>query len=129
MAAAWDMPNEPAESNFKSKVKATARRTGLDVHGAERYAAGLHPLFETNMLPEGQYQQAVQRECNCCKASRAISTPTRRFCSGVDYDMREAASCSARQDAPYATVDTPGGVMYSGYRETVATASPCRPSV
>ncbi len=126
-----DMPNEPAESNFKSKVKATAypcvERGGLvwTYMGPSATPPAL-PLFETNMLPEGQYQaQAVQRECNWLQGLEGdFDTSHAAFLhsGGVDYrSMREGSFFyyTLRDKTPrYATVDTPGGVMYTGYRET-----------
>src|SRR5216684_4818868 len=65
-----DMPNEPAESDFKSKVKAVAyptqERNGIvwTYMGARQTPPPL-PSLEGNMLPEGEWNvTAVQRECN-----------------------------------------------------------------
>ena len=68
--ACVDMPSEPAESNFKTKVHAQ----GLPVHRARRHHLGLHgpardppplPNFEANMLEEGQFSlYTIFQECN-----------------------------------------------------------------
>src|SRR5438309_3192555 len=65
-----DMPNEPAESDFKHKVKAVAyptqERNGIvwAYMGARQTPPPL-PMLEGNMLPEGEWQvTAIQRECN-----------------------------------------------------------------
>ena len=90
--ACVDMPSEPAESNFKNKVRARAypvrraQRRRLDVHGpASRAAAAARP--------RGQH------------AGRRASTPSRRSCASATgcrprgrHRHRPPASCtSARQ--------------------------------
>src|SRR5579884_3503965 len=65
-----DMPNEPAESNFKDKVRATAYPTterGGIVWAYMGTSETLPPLpdLEPNNVAEGQGQlQAIQRNCN-----------------------------------------------------------------
>ena len=65
-----DMPSEPAESNFKNKVHATAyptqERGGLVwIYMGPRAVPPPLPDLEVNMLPEGQYSSApMRRECN-----------------------------------------------------------------
>jgi phthalate 4,5-dioxygenase oxygenase subunit len=71
-----DMPNEPAESDFKSKVKAVAyptrERGGIVwVYMGPRSAENLPPLpdLEGNMLPDDQTGIGIfQRECNWMQA-------------------------------------------------------------
>src|SRR5579871_3712059 len=71
-----DMPNEPAESDFKSKVKAiaypTRERGGIVwVYMGPRGQAELPPLpdLEANMLAEDQTGIGIfQRECNWMQA-------------------------------------------------------------
>ena len=57
-----DMPNEPAESNFKTKVKATAyptqERGGIVwTYMGPRATPPPLPDLEANMLPEGEYAE------------------------------------------------------------------------
>jgi len=65
-----DMPSEPAESNFKTKVHATAyptqERGGLVwIYMGPRAVPPPLPDLEVNMLPEGQYfVGAYASECN-----------------------------------------------------------------
>src|SRR5690242_20934489 len=65
-----DMPNEPAESDFKHKVKAlaypTRERGGLVwAYMGPRADPPPPPELEANMLPEGECAvSATQRECN-----------------------------------------------------------------
>src|SRR5579859_7190656 len=65
-----DMPNEPAESDFKHKVRAiaypTKERNGIVwAYMGPRADPPPLPDLEPNMLPESDVQViAVQRECN-----------------------------------------------------------------
>src|SRR5580692_11526447 len=65
-----DMPNEPAESNFKSKIHATAypcqERGGVVwTYMGTREVAPALPDFEANQLPDEDINvTAVSRECN-----------------------------------------------------------------
>src|SRR3982751_4572094 len=65
-----DMPSEPAESNFKSKVRAIAypceERGGIIwAYMGPRETPPALPDFEANMLPEGQYSiYNIFQECN-----------------------------------------------------------------
>src|SRR2546430_952310 len=69
-----DMPNEPAESDFKSKVRAqayaTVERGGvLWAYLGDRATPPPMPSLEGNMLPDGKWSAtAVQRECNYLQA-------------------------------------------------------------
>ena len=68
--ACVDMPSEPAESNFKNKVHATAyptqERGGLIwIYMGPRAVPPPLPDLEVNMLPEGQYYVgAYASQCN-----------------------------------------------------------------
>jgi phenylpropionate dioxygenase-like ring-hydroxylating dioxygenase large terminal subunit len=68
--ACVDMPSEPAESNFRAKVKAraypTRERCGLIwVYMGPREVPPPLPDLEANMLPEGEYTLgAYSSECN-----------------------------------------------------------------
>src|SRR5438477_1881952 len=65
-----DMPNEPAESDFKQKVKAVAyptqERSGIVwAYMGPHSAPPPLPSLEGNMLPDGEWQVTlIQRECN-----------------------------------------------------------------
>src|SRR6478672_3318758 len=65
-----DMPNEPAESDFKHKIKAVAypcvERNGIVwTYMGPRQAPPPLPDLEANNLPEGEYSVgAILRECN-----------------------------------------------------------------
>src|SRR5437867_5724170 len=69
-----DMPSEPAESNFKEKIRATAypcqERNGVIwAYLGPRSAPPPLSDLEGNMLPEGTWSaQAIQRECNWMQA-------------------------------------------------------------
>ena len=64
-----DMPSEPAESNFKTKIKATAYPY-LERHGiiwaylGPREVPPALPELEANMLPEGEYNITVLHRSN-----------------------------------------------------------------
>jgi phthalate 4,5-dioxygenase len=73
--ACVDMPNEPAESDFKTNVKATSYRAqergGVvwGYMGPNQATPPPLPDLEANMLPEGQYTLGIfQRECNYMQA-------------------------------------------------------------
>jgi phenylpropionate dioxygenase-like ring-hydroxylating dioxygenase large terminal subunit len=64
-----DMPSEPVESNFKSKVHATAYRTHERSGIIWAYLGGREvppalPELEANMLPEGEYNITVLHRAN-----------------------------------------------------------------
>ena len=87
--ACVDMPTEPAESNFKSKVRATrlsvrrAQRHRLDLHGAAPDAAA-------PARPRAEH------------AARGASTPCRRSCASATGSRRSRATStrSPRLPAP-----------------------------
>src|SRR5438270_9179589 len=64
-----DMPSEPAESNFRTKIKATAYRTH-ERHGiiwaylGSREVPPALPELEANMLPHGEYNITVLHRRN-----------------------------------------------------------------
>src|SRR6266478_9593689 len=72
--ACIDMPNEPAESDFRTKVKAVAypcqERNGIVwTYMGKRQTPPPLPALEGNMLPEGEWNvTAIQRECNWFQA-------------------------------------------------------------
>ncbi|MBV9121590.1 MAG: Rieske 2Fe-2S domain-containing protein, partial [Chloroflexi bacterium] len=69
-----DMPNEPPESNFKSKVRAVAypcrERNGVIwAYLGNRAMPPPLPDLEGNMQPDGEWVvTAIQRECNWLQA-------------------------------------------------------------
>jgi phthalate 4,5-dioxygenase oxygenase subunit len=125
-----DMPNEPAESDFKSKVKAiaypTIERNGIVwAYLGPRSTPPPLPLLEGNMLPEGGWEvSAVQRECNWLQGLEGdFDTSHASFLHSGKARLAAQPEGTwgyymQRQPAPkYAVVDTPGGAMYTGYRD------------
>ncbi len=125
-----DMPNEPAESNFKHKVKAVAykceERGGM-VWAYMGPAETPPPLpdFEGTSLAEGDYKvNAVQRECNWLQALEGdVDTCHIGFLHGGHRKVENAkpgtfSYYALRDRAPrYAVVDTDYGSMYGAYRD------------
>ena len=70
-----DMPSEPAESNFKAKIKARAypcvERNGVIwMYMGPRETPPPLPEMEWNVLPDGQYRIGMNlRECNWVQAT------------------------------------------------------------
>jgi phthalate 4,5-dioxygenase oxygenase subunit len=124
-----DMPNEPAESDFKSKVKATAyptqERGGIVwAYLGPRTEPPPLPDLEANMLPDGVCEvDAVQRNCNWLQSLEGdVDTAHLAF---LHMGLLEAETMTPgtfgyytlKDRAPrYAVVDTPGGTMYGAYR-------------
>ena len=130
-----DMPNEPAESDFKTRVHATAyptqERGGIvwAYLGPRREPPPL-PDLEANMLPDGVGEvDAVQRPCNWLQSLEGdIDTAHLGF---LHMGLLDASTMTPgtfgyytlKDRAPrYAVVDTPGGSMYGAYR-------PAEPSI
>jgi phenylpropionate dioxygenase-like ring-hydroxylating dioxygenase large terminal subunit len=124
-----DMPNEPAESDFKSKVQARAypcrERNGVIwAYMGPRPDPPELPLLETNMLPDGMWWvQAIQRECNWLQGLEGdFDTSHAGFLHSGSVRVETLtpgtfAYYMARDKAPkYGVVFTDGGVMYTGYR-------------
>jgi phthalate 4,5-dioxygenase len=123
-----DMPNEPAESDFKHKVKATAytctERGGVVwTYMGPQQAPPPLPEFEANMVAEAQ-AGAVQLEANYFQilegtidtvhagflhrgAMRAEDQPPGTF---AEYLLKN-------RQPRYAVVDTDAGTCYGAYRE------------
>jgi phthalate 4,5-dioxygenase oxygenase subunit len=124
-----DMPNEPPESNFKHKVKATAypcrERGGIvwTYMGPRREPPPL-PDIEANMLPEEDTKvYALMRECNWLQGLEGeIDTSHFGFLHFGGLDPENTAPRSyehytVKDRAPrYSVVDTDGGCMYGAYR-------------
>jgi phthalate 4,5-dioxygenase len=129
--ACVDMPNEPAESDFRTKVKAAAypvRERGgiLWMYLGPREGEELPPLpdLEGNMLPEDMSGISIfQRECNWMQALEGdIDTAHVGFLHQGAIDAESApqgswARYALRDRAPrYKVIDTEGGVTYGTYR-------------
>jgi nitrite reductase/ring-hydroxylating ferredoxin subunit len=124
-----DMPSEPAESNFKDKVRARAypcrERNGIVwTYMGPRQEPPPLPDLEANMLPAGQWAVwTALRECNWVQALEGDidtchlgflhmgSTTPEDFAAGsFDY-------YTVKDRAPsYKVVDTDYGTMYGTYR-------------
>jgi len=126
-----DMPNEPAESNFKNRIKATAypceERNGLVwTYMGPRATPPPLPSFEGNMLPEGEWNvSAIQRECNYFQGLEGdIDTSHFSFlhAGSMDVSTQEPGTFSyymlANRVPRYMSVDTEFGSMYGAYRDT-----------
>src|SRR4051812_9779965 len=121
-----DMPNEPAESDFKQKVRAVAypcvERNGLIwTYMGPRQSPPPLPDFEANNLAEGEYAaSAVQRECNYLQGLEGdIDTSHFGFLhfGAAEADSAEPGTFqyfALKDRAPrYQVVDTEFGCMYS----------------
>jgi nitrite reductase/ring-hydroxylating ferredoxin subunit len=125
-----DMPSEPAESNFKSKVKATTyaarERSGIIwAYMGPREVPPPLPDLEPNMLAEGEYAVSkTLRECNWMQALEGdIDTVHQAFLhhgasqvqdvqpGTFDYYIRKN-----RAPGGYAIVETDFGTSYGAYR-------------
>jgi phenylpropionate dioxygenase-like ring-hydroxylating dioxygenase large terminal subunit len=126
-----DMPNEPAESDFKHKVKATAyptqERNGLIwAYMGPRSVPPPLPSLEGNMLPEGAWSvTAIQRECNWFQGLEGdIDTSHFSFlhAGAMDKSTQQPGTFSyymlADRAPRYSVVDTDFGTMYGAYRDT-----------
>ena len=124
-----DMPNEPAESDFKSKVRAVAyptqERCGIVwVYMGSASTPPPLPELEPNMLDDGDWTvQVYQRECNWMQALEGdIDTCHTVFLHTGSYSEEDAppgtwARYALSDRAPrYEVVTTEGGVMYTAYR-------------
>ena len=124
-----DMPSEPAESNFKNKVRATAypcRERGGVVWAYLGPRAEPPPLpdLEANNQPDGKWQvSAIMRDCNWVQGMEGdIDTAHIGFLH-FGSDKEEEAEpgtfryYSLKDRAPrYAVLDTDYGTMYGAYR-------------
>jgi phthalate 4,5-dioxygenase len=123
-----DMPNEPAESDFKHKVKATSypcvERGGVVwTYMGPRSAPPPLPDIEGNMV-EGATATAVQHECNWLQiAEGAIDTSHAGFLhfgslNADDYPKGTFSEFLLRDRSPgYSVIDTEVGVTYGAYRD------------
>jgi phthalate 4,5-dioxygenase len=126
-----DMPNEPAESDFRTKVRATAypcrERGGIVwAYLGSRSTPPPLPSFEGNMLPDGEWQvTAIQRECNWFQGLEGdIDTSHFSFlhAGSMDVTTQQPGTFSyymlADRAPRYSVVDTDFGTMYGAYRDT-----------
>jgi phenylpropionate dioxygenase-like ring-hydroxylating dioxygenase large terminal subunit len=131
--ACVDMPSEPAESNFRNKVRIraypTRERCGMVwTYMGPRSLDNLPPLplMEGNMQPEGGWRvQAMQSECNYLQVLEGdIDTVHFGFLHRGSVDPDNLPPWSSDVDryafkdrAPrYKLVNTEIGVMYGAYR-------------
>jgi phenylpropionate dioxygenase-like ring-hydroxylating dioxygenase large terminal subunit len=131
--ACIDMPSEPAESNFRNKVRIkaypTRERSGLVwAYMGPRAADDLPPLpnIEANMLAEGGYRiQAMQSECNYLQVLEGdIDTVHFGFLhrgSVTPDNLPEWSSATDKyavldRTPSYTVIDTDIGAMYGAYR-------------
>jgi phenylpropionate dioxygenase-like ring-hydroxylating dioxygenase large terminal subunit len=124
-----DMPSEPAESNFKDKVKVTAypvqERGGLMwAYMGPRGTASELPHLESNMV-ENTSIQIYQRECNWMQALEGdIDTVHTLFLhlGLAQYEDAPEGSWAwwhLQNRAPhFAAVDTEFGTLYGAFRPT-----------
>jgi phthalate 4,5-dioxygenase len=124
-----DMPNEPAESNFKDKIRATAypcRERGgvIWTYMGPRTSPPLLPDLEPNLLPDGEYDvHKVFRECNWFQGLEGeIDTSHFGFLHLGQVSAEDAIPGSfdyyvVKDRAPrYITIDTDFGTSYGAYR-------------
>jgi phthalate 4,5-dioxygenase len=124
-----DMPNEPAESDFKHKVKAVAypcqERGGIVwTYMGWRETPPPLPDLEPNMLPDDQIVlSAIKRDCNWLQGLEGdVDTSHLGFLhlGAVDPERTRPgtfAHYTVKDRAPrYQVVDTEYGAMYGAYR-------------
>ena len=128
-----DMPNEPEESNFKSKIRATAypcveRNDIIWTYMGPRQTPPPLPDIEPNMLAQGEYQvQKVLRECNWFQGLEGdIDTSHLGFLhlGAVKPEQTKPGTFdyyNVTDRAPkYEVVDTEFGTSYGAYRPAEA---------
>ena len=124
-----DMPSEPPDSNFNSKVRATAypcqERNGVIwAYLGPRENPPPLPDIEANQLPEGEWQvNAVQRECNWVQGLEGdIDTSHFGFLHFGSTDAEETEPdtfqyYTLKDRSPrYSVLDTEYGSTYGAYR-------------
>jgi len=126
-----DMPNEPAESDFRTRVKAVAyqtqERNGIVwTYMGPRQTPPPLPALEGNMLADGEWNvTAIQRECNWFQGLEGdIDTSHFSFlhAGSMDAASQQPGTFSyymLTDRAPrYSVVDTDFGTMYGAFRDT-----------
>jgi len=124
-----DMPNEPAESDFRTKVKAAAyparERGGIVwAYLGPRDEPPALPDLEPNMVADDQVVlTAIQRECNWLQGLEGdVDTSHLGFLHLGAIDPENTtpgtfAHYTVKDRAPrYSVVDTDYGAMYGAYR-------------
>jgi hypothetical protein len=124
------MPSEPAESNFKSKVKATtypaAERSGMIwTYMGPREVPPPLPHYEANMQDEGDYSiQIAMRDCNYMQALEGdIDTVHAAFLHGGARRVEDSTPGSSgyyisrQRDARYSVIEAEFGTSYGAYRD------------
>jgi phenylpropionate dioxygenase-like ring-hydroxylating dioxygenase large terminal subunit len=124
-----DMPNEPAESNFKSRIKATAypcvEKAGIIwTYMGPRETPPAMPGLEGLELPEGEYDVgAAMRDANWLQGLEGdLDTSHVSFLhSGATKpeDLEEGTEryyMALHKDPRYMSLDTDFGSMYGAYR-------------
>jgi phthalate 4,5-dioxygenase oxygenase subunit len=125
-----DMPNEPAESNFKDKVRAKAyraqERCGVIwiYMGAQQDNPPPLPMLEANMQPDGEWRTGIfQRECNYMQALEGDIDTGHTVFLHTGHIQPEAApdgswgKYALKDRAPhFEAIDTNAGAMYTAYR-------------
>jgi phthalate 4,5-dioxygenase oxygenase subunit len=129
--ACVDMPSEPAESNFKSKVRATAypcvERCGVIwAYLGSRAEPPALPDLEANMVPETSVQKAL-RSCNWVQALEGdIDTSHLYFLHLGAVKLEDTVEGSfdyygVKDRTPrYQVIDTSFGTSYGAYRPAEA---------
>jgi phenylpropionate dioxygenase-like ring-hydroxylating dioxygenase large terminal subunit len=125
-----DMPSEPAESNFKSKVHATTypcieRGGAIWAYMGPREVPPPLPDFEANMLP-GARANRTMRECNYMQALEGdIDTCHLGFLHRGSFQPKDFSEGSmdyyvvkTRAPLSYSVVETDFGLSYAAYRPT-----------
>jgi phenylpropionate dioxygenase-like ring-hydroxylating dioxygenase large terminal subunit len=132
-----DMPNEPAESDFKQKVRTVAyptqERGGVVwTYMGPREKPPALPQLEANMMPDDQIWTSVaQRNCNWLQAMEGdIDTTHAGFLHGGASWLTKRSgradtstpstwrSFSDRnRSAKFAVLETPGGDVYTAWRD------------
>jgi nitrite reductase/ring-hydroxylating ferredoxin subunit len=122
-----DMPNEPAESDFKSKVRAMAYRAGeyggmVWVYMGPRQAdPPAIPRFEWGLVPAAQRQHSHKLiyECNWLQALEGELDTTHVYFLHSRLDPSLPAKYGAwvgDRAARLHVLNTPAGVLYGGKR-------------
>jgi phenylpropionate dioxygenase-like ring-hydroxylating dioxygenase large terminal subunit len=131
--ACIDMPNEPAESDFRNKVRAVAyptlERGGIVwAYMGPRSEPPPLPDLEPNMLPGAErHAGAIQRACNWLQALEGdIDTSHLGFLhlGAVNPEQQVPGTFNyytvSDRCPRYAVVDTDAGAMYGAYRPATA---------